>query len=259
MEKLKKVEREFMLTDSSVNSYGFRLLTSGYQIEEFKRNPIGYYMHDRNLGVIVKWDDLRVDNDAVLGKPVINLSHPRAQQTIDEIENGFLNAASVGHIIVIDYSDAPEMKVPGQKDVTVTKWYNQECSLVDVPGNMNALSLFDKNENPLKLSDLKSNSTAFNSKKKQSQHPGNNEQNEDVINITPQLLFSLNLPLHTTDISLVKKAIANKDVKRVDVLNAMSWDELYQKDLLTELKGLSFDLFNAKWKKQFNKVEDYKN
>jgi hypothetical protein len=154
MSKFKKIDKEFLLTDSTVNSYGFRLLSEGYQLAEFKKNPIGYHMHDRNAGVLVKWEDLRVDGDAVYGKPVINLSHARSQQTIDEIENGFLNAASVGHIVCLELSNDESMKLPNQKGPTVTRWFNRECSLVDIPGNFNALTLFDENENAINLADF---------------------------------------------------------------------------------------------------------
>lgn len=157
--KFKKIDKEYLLTDDSVNCYGFRLLTSGYLIDEYKKNPIGYHMHDRPLGVVVRWEDLRVDGDKVYGKPVINLSHPRAQQTIDEIENGFLNAASVGHIVVLEYSTDENEYIPNQTGPTVKKWYNRECSLVDIPGNYNALSqsaldLFDENGNAINLADF---------------------------------------------------------------------------------------------------------
>lgn len=161
--KTKKIDKEFILTDNGVNCYGFRLLTSGYLIDEFKKNAIGYYMHDRDDGVVVRWEDLRVDGDKVYGKPVINLSNERGQQTVDEIENGFLNGASVGHIVAIDYSEDPEMMLPGQTGPTITKWYNRECSLVDVPGNFNALALYDKDGNEIKLADLKTNNS-FNMK-----------------------------------------------------------------------------------------------
>lgn len=153
--KTKKIDREFLLTDDSVNCYGFRLLTSGYLKEEFIRNPIGYYMHDRESGVIVKWEDLRVDGDKVYAKPVINMSNDRGQQTVDEIENGFLNGASVGHIVALEFSEDPEKMLPGQTGPTITKWYHRECSLCDVPGNMNALALYDKDGNEIKLADFK--------------------------------------------------------------------------------------------------------
>jgi hypothetical protein len=154
LDKFKKIDRDFLLTDSSVNSYGFRLLTQGYQADEYKKNPIGYRMHLRDEGVIVKWEDIRVDGDRVVGKPVINLTHPKGQQTLDEVQNGFLNAASVGHIVALEISDDPGLKLPNQVGPTITKWFNRECSLVDIPGNFNALALFDKDENPINLADF---------------------------------------------------------------------------------------------------------
>jgi hypothetical protein len=137
----KKIDKSYLLSDSSVNCYGFRLLTSGYQLPEFLKNPIGYYMHERDKGILVKWENLEIDGDKIIGKPVINLANPRGQQTVDEIESGFLTAASIGHIVVLETSDDPALMLPGQTGSTVTKWYNRECSLVDIPGNFNAYCL----------------------------------------------------------------------------------------------------------------------
>jgi hypothetical protein len=154
-DKFKKIEREYVLSDSSVNEYGFRLLTSGYQLGSFQKNPIGYYMHRREEGIVLKWEDLRVEDDKVVGVPVINLSNGRGEQTCDEAENGFLNAASVGHIVVLEYSTDADMMLPGQTGPTITKWYNKECSLVDIPGNCNSLTrLYDAQENEINLVDL---------------------------------------------------------------------------------------------------------
>ena len=154
-EKVKKIERQYVLSDSSVNVYGFRLLTSGYQLDDYRKNPIGYYMHRREEGIALKWEDLRIEDDKVIGTPVINLSNARGTQMCDEAENGFLNAASVGHIVVLEYSTEPEMMLPGQTGPTITKWYNKECSLVDIPGNNNALTrLYDAQENEINLVDI---------------------------------------------------------------------------------------------------------
>lgn len=154
--KFKKIDREFLLSDSSLNSYSFRLLTSGYQVDEYKKNPIGYRMHLRDEGVVVKWEDIRIDGDKVYAKPVINLSNPKGQQTVDELENGFLNAASVGHLVALEISSSPDDYLPGQQGPTISKWYNRECSLVDIPGNYNSLAdLVDENETPINLSDFK--------------------------------------------------------------------------------------------------------
>ncbi|MBA3828681.1 MAG: hypothetical protein H0X33_07075 [Taibaiella sp.] len=88
-EKFKKIDKSYVLSDSTVNEYGFRLLTDGYQLEAFKKNPIGYYMHRREDGVVLKWDDLYIEDDKVMGTPVVNLANGRGEQTCAEAENGF--------------------------------------------------------------------------------------------------------------------------------------------------------------------------
>jgi len=105
--------------------------------------------------VVVRWDNLKVEGDKVMGTPIVNLSNVRGQQTVEEIENGFLNAASVGHIVALEFSENAKDMLPGQTGPTVTKWYNRECSLCDVPGNMNAVALYDKDGIEIKLTDFK--------------------------------------------------------------------------------------------------------
>ena len=151
----KKIDKEYCITDDSVNVYQYRCLTSGFQIDEVKKNPIGFYMHNRDKGVVVRWEDFRIDADKVFAKPVVNLSHPDGQSIANQIEGGFLNAASVGKIVVLEASDAKNLMLPGQTKPTVTKWFPREISLVDIPGNYNALAnLYDKDDNELELSDL---------------------------------------------------------------------------------------------------------
>jgi hypothetical protein len=152
----KKIDKEYCITDDSVNVYEYRCLTAGFQIDEVKKNPIGYLMHNRDKGVVVRWEDFRIDGDKVFAKPVVNLSHPEGQSIVNQIEGGFLNAASVGKIVVLEASDAKNLRLPGQTKPTVTKWFPREISLVDIPGNYNALAnLYDKDNNELNLSDLK--------------------------------------------------------------------------------------------------------
>lgn len=154
-EKFKKIDKEFCITDNSVNVYKYRCLTAGLQLDEVKKNPIGYHMHNRDKGVIVRWDDFRQDGDKLFAKPVINLSHPEGQAIADQVESGFLNAASVGKIVVLEASNDPKLKLKGQTKPTVTKWFPREISLVDIPGNYNALAnLYDKDDKELNLSDL---------------------------------------------------------------------------------------------------------
>ena len=38
--------KEFLISDESTNSYGFAVLTSGINLERFKKNPVMYYNHN---------------------------------------------------------------------------------------------------------------------------------------------------------------------------------------------------------------------
>lgn len=144
----KKIDKEFCITDNSVNCYGYRLLTEGFLLNRF--NPsIGYFMHDRDKGVAVRWSDFRIDGDKVYAKPTINiLAFP---DLANQIENGFYQSASVGHIIALEWTEDASKKLDEQTGITVTKWFCRECSIVDVPGNYNAIAeLYDKDNNSLK-------------------------------------------------------------------------------------------------------------
>ena len=144
---MQRVDIEFLVSDDTVNCYGYRLLSSGFMPEAF--NPrIGYLMHDRQAGVAVRWEDLKVEGSEIYATPVIN--DTRFPNLLQEIREGFYLGASVGHIVALEWSDAPEMKLAGQTGPTVTKWYCREISVVDVPGNYNALAkLYDEEGNVL--------------------------------------------------------------------------------------------------------------
>jgi hypothetical protein len=177
----KKIDKEYCLTDNSVNCYGYRLLTEGFLQDRFKP-AIGYLMHKREGGVAVRWEDFRIDGDKLWAKPVINASaYPNLAV---EIEAGFYDAASVGHLIALEWTDDESMKLAGQTGITVTKWFCRECSIVDIPGNFNALAkLYDDND--IMLMDLSDNRINNNPKF---------EKNEmDKIVLTGAMLTGLNL------------------------------------------------------------------
>lgn len=142
-----RINREFCLTDNSVNCYGYRLLTEGLLLERFNP-PVGFLMHDRAKGVAVQWTDIRIEGDAVYGTPIVN--DTLFPELAKQIEEGFINAASVGHIVALELSENPDDILPGQTGPTVLSWFPREISLVDIPGNFNALArLHDENDNIL--------------------------------------------------------------------------------------------------------------
>lgn len=201
----KKIEKEFLLTDNSVNCYGFRLLSEGFLLDKFKP-AIGYLMHKRDDGVAVKWEDFRWDGDKLYAKPVVNTS--RFPDLVDEIEAGFYDAASVGHIIALEWSDDNSMKLEGQTGITVTKWFCRESSIVDIPGNFNSLGqLYDNNDKM--LMDLSANINNSNIQKTK-------EQMEKLV-LTGAMLAGLNLMADATQ-AQVETALADlvAKAKRTD-------------------------------------------
>ena len=144
---MKKIDKEFCISDDSVNVYGYRLLTSGLDLSRFNP-PIGFLMHERERGVAVRWEDFRTEVGKVYAKPVVN--DELFPTLASQIEEGFYNAASVGHIVALEMDDSNGMKLEGQTGPTVTKWFCRECSIVDIPGNYNAIArLYDESDNVL--------------------------------------------------------------------------------------------------------------
>jgi hypothetical protein len=100
------------------------------------------------------------------------------------------------------------MKLDGQTGITVTKWFCRECSIVDIPGNFNALAkLYDDNDFMLMdLSDNRNNNNLPKTKKEMEQ-----------IVLTPAMLTGLNLMAGATQ-PQAEKALADLVAKaaRVD-------------------------------------------
>lgn len=143
----KKIDKEFCLSDDSVNCYGYRLLTSGLKLERFNP-PIGFLMHNREAGVAVRWEDLVVRDGCLFGRPSVN--ETAFPDLAKQIEEGFYAAASVGHIVALKMTDDDSQKIEGQTGPTVLEWFPREISIVDIPGNYNAIAqLYDEADNLL--------------------------------------------------------------------------------------------------------------
>ena len=252
---MNQVDKEYVISDSSVNTHGFRLLTDGYILDEFAKNPIGYYMHNRDAGVLVKWTELKKKGDKVIGYPNINPSHPRAAQTIEEINNGFLNAASVGHIVIIDSTDDLSLKLPGQTGPTVTKWFNRECSLVDIPSNKNSLCLYDAKGDVINLN-------LFAQKGNFLSAQNNVDDNLDIEallkaaikdnDISPEVAQSLRKQYQNKP-GRLQLLLKDFSKMRVDYLMSFDYDQLDKNGLLAELKEKYLQGFQQKFYKQFGK------
>lgn len=153
--------KTFVLTDESLNSYGFWLPLSGAVLDQFRKNPIMLWMHNRawrgtkeEVLPIGYWDNIRIEKGKLLADAIFDEGDDFATQIGDKVEAGVLRMASCG-IKVIETSTDPKWLKPGQTWETPTKWSLREASIVDIGSNDNALSLvfYDEKDELINLSD----------------------------------------------------------------------------------------------------------
>ena len=144
----------FVLHDETVNTYGFRMLTSGANLEEFRKNPVILLNHKDWELPIGRWENIRIEGTQILADALFDEKDDIAVKIAGKVEGGFLRMASMGAWPPEDASDAEEPKLPGQTLPTVTRWTAREASIVTIGANHNALVLFDRQTGkPLDLTD----------------------------------------------------------------------------------------------------------
>lgn len=152
--------KTFRLADESINGYGFWLRMGGADLEQFKRNPIMLWMHNRawrgtkdEVLPIGHWENVRIEGGELLADAVFDMDDEFAAAIAGKVEKGIIRMASVGITVVETSTDSAYLK-PGQTRETVTKWKLREASIVDIGANDNAISLafYDNDGNPMELS-----------------------------------------------------------------------------------------------------------
>lgn len=139
-----KENRTFVLHDETVNTYGFRMLTSGANLEEFRKNPVMLLNHDDWGLPIGRWENIRIEGSKILADAVFDEKDPRAAEVMRKVEGGFIRMASIGAWPPEEKSDAFDLMLPGQTLPTVTKWTVREASIVTIGANHNALAFYDR-------------------------------------------------------------------------------------------------------------------
>lgn len=151
--------RTVIISTSRLNSQGFRMLTSGVEIESYKKNPILLWMHMRPyrgttdevlpLGIV---ENIRIKGDTLLGELKFDGTDDFSKEIERKWDAGTLRAVSVG-ATVIEQSTDPSVVLPSQQYATITKWKLDEVSVVDLPANEDAIALsFEVNQNFVTLS-----------------------------------------------------------------------------------------------------------
>ncbi len=150
---------DFIVNTENVNSYGFRILTDGIDTEQYMRNPVVLYGHNRReynpqgdevIGRVVK---LRKEERKLIATVEFDEKDEFARKIAGKVERGYIRMASI-NAEVIEASMAEEYVLPGQTLETVIKCKMVELSIVDIGGNDDALRL-SKDGKPVKLNKIK--------------------------------------------------------------------------------------------------------
>lgn len=127
------------ISNDSLNSYGFRVLTSGLDVAQYNRNPVLLYMHERG-NVVGYVKDLKVENNEVTGELMFDCASELSQRCKKQFEFGSLRMVSAG-LDILETSEDASVLVQGQTRPTITKSKLFEVSVADVGANDDALVL----------------------------------------------------------------------------------------------------------------------
>ncbi|WP_295795166.1 hypothetical protein [Mucilaginibacter sp.] len=157
---MRKSSKRLIISTEAINSFGFRVLTSGIDLSQYRLNPILLWMHVRTngnskdqilpLGFV---SDLEVNGTELSGIPNFDDTDEFAMKIYNKVENGTIRMCSPG-LLPLEQSDAPAMMMPGQTLPTVVKSVMIEVSIADIGSNPNALAveLYDIAGHSIKLS-----------------------------------------------------------------------------------------------------------
>jgi len=131
---------EFILSDETPDRLGDIISASGWDLENFQKNPIALFNHNSNFP-IGRWHGLKAADGALRGH--LEMAPKGTSERIDEIrkliEAGILRAVSVG------FKPIERKPRTGPKDEYLGDYYVKqelvETSLVSVPANPNALAV----------------------------------------------------------------------------------------------------------------------
>lgn len=141
------VNMEFVLSDETQDRMGDIIVSTGWELEDFKKNPIALFNHNSNFP-IGSWSNLHVKDGKLRGR--LNLLKEGKSQRVDEIraliDADILRATSVG------FTPIESEPIKSGDPFGGSRFKRQalvETSVVSVPANPNAIAI----ARSLKISD----------------------------------------------------------------------------------------------------------
>jgi len=135
---------EFTLSDETVDRYGDIVSADGWELDNFRRNPIALFGHNHDFP-IGKWMDVRVDAADKALRARLVLAPKGASPRIDEIriliDADILRTVSVGFHALARPEEIKDQSGEPTGGLRFVKHELLECSVVPVPANPNALAI----------------------------------------------------------------------------------------------------------------------
>lgn len=142
--------RTVVISSDRLNRKGFRVLTQGADLSQYKKNPVLLWMHmrpwrgtDDEIMPIGKVNNIRKEDGKIMGELDFDTDDPFAKKLADKWDKGIYKMVSPG-LTPIEFSEDPKDMLPGQKYATITRWRLDEVSLVDIGGNDDAMAVKNK-------------------------------------------------------------------------------------------------------------------
>lgn len=125
---------DFVISDGSLDRHGTRINPKGWDLTNFKKNPIALFAHDSRFP-IGSWSNIRTEGDKLVA--TLTLAAKGTSQRIDEIislvEQRVLRATSVGFSVI-------KFGTAAKDDYDFIEQELYEVSVVSVGSNTNALA-----------------------------------------------------------------------------------------------------------------------
>lgn len=134
-------KKTFKISDETVNSFGFWVRTQGINLSLAEKNCPAFYQHRTWEVPLGHWENLRIENNELLGDLIIDGTSDEEKNYIRKIENGDLKACSLGADPLVWKNEVPYMKdgSPCLYDSELL-----EVSILPLPSNSGALALKHK-------------------------------------------------------------------------------------------------------------------
>ncbi len=147
------MEYKFIVNTENVNSYGYRIITSGIDYTQYERNPVVLFMHNRSGGHQSTGDEvigrarLTKEGDQLIAYITFDGENDFASKIEKKVKGDFIRMCSM-YADIIEASSDEALTLPGQKYETITKCKLVEISIVDIGGNDDAIRLSANGDTP---------------------------------------------------------------------------------------------------------------